>query len=123
MDMSTLSPELAAHLPDKVTDYRFRYRDYGILIGYGYSWVFHHGWLYNITFAPSFGYRHSFPNSIDGKRTLLSTNLTAKMALVRTAGNFFYALTANHEGHWYTSHWHSFYNSYSDFALTAGFRF
>lgn len=123
MDMSTLSPELKAHLPDKVTDYRFRYRDFGFLCGYGYSWVFHHGWLYNITFAPSIGYRHSFPNSIDGKKSMFSTNVTAKMALVRTAGNFFYALTANHEGHWYHSTMHSFYNSYSDFDFTAGFRF
>ena len=54
---------------------------------------------------------------------MFSTNVTAKMALVRTAGNFFYALTANHEGHWYHSTMHSFYNSYSDFDFTAGFRF
>ena len=123
MDMNKLDNKLKSYLPDKVTDYRFRYRDFGVLIGYGYSWVFHHGWLYNITFAPSLGYRHSFPNSIDGKRSLLSTNLMVKMALVRTAGNFFYALTANHEGHWYHSTRHSFYNSYNNFELTAGFRF
>ena len=123
MDMNKLDNKLKSYLPDKVTDYRFRYRDFGVLIGYGYSWVFHHGWLYNITFAPSLGYRHSFPNSIDGKRSLLSTNLMVKMALVRTAGNFFYALTANHEGHWYHSTQHSFYNSYNNFELTAGFRF
>jgi len=123
IDMSRLSPDLAVHLPDEVTDYRFRYRDIGATIGYGYSWVFHHGWLYNITVAPSIGYRHSFPNSIDGKRSLLSTNLNGRMALVRTAGNFFYALTFNHEGHWYTSMDHSFYNSYSHLDITAGFRF
>ena len=123
MDMSKLDPDLQAYLPDKVTDYRFRYRDFGVLIGYGYSWVFHHGWLYNITVAPSIGYRHSFPNSIDGKRSLLSTNLTGKIALVRTAGNFFYAFNFNHEGHWYHSQLHSFFNSYNNFDLTAGFRF
>ena len=123
MDMSTLSDELKRHLPNEVTDYCFRYRDIGLLVGYGYSWVFHQGWLYNITFAPSIGYRHSFRNSIEGERSLLSTNLTAKMALVRTAGNFFYALNVNHEGHWYQSRQHSFYNSYSNFDLTAGFRF
>ena len=123
MDMSTLSYEMKQHLPDKVTDYRFRYRDFGFLIGYGYSWVFHHGWLYNITFAPSIGYRKSFRNSIEGEKSLLSTNLTAKMALVRTAGNFFYAFNLNHEGHWYQSLQHSFYNSYNNFDLTVGFRF
>ena len=123
MDMSTLSNELKKHLPNEVTDYRFRYRDFGFMVGYGYSWVFHHGWLYNITAVPSIGYRHSFPNSIDGKRSLLSTNLNGRMALVRTAGNFFYALTFNHEGHWYQSLNHSFYNSYSNLDVTAGFRF
>ena len=123
MDMSALDKDLKAFLPDDVTDYRFRYRDIGAMIGYGYSWVFHHGWLYNITAVPSIGYRHSFPNSIEGKRSLLSTNLNGRMALVRTAGNFFYALTFSHEGHWYTSTNHSFYNSYSNLDVTAGFRF
>ena len=123
MDMSLLDKSLIAFLPDAVTDYRFRYRDFGAMIGYGYSWVFHHGWLYNITAVPSIGYRHSFPNSIEGKRSLLSTNLNGRMALVRTAGNFFYALTFSHEGHWYTSTNHSFYNSYNNLDITAGFRF
>ena len=123
MDMSVLSEKLKNYLPNKVTDYRFRYRDFGVMAGYGYSWVIHHGWLYNITVVPSIGYRHSFPNSIDGKRSLLSTNLNGRMALVRTAGNFFYALTFSHEGHWYTSLDHSFYNSYSHLEVTAGFRF
>ena len=123
MDLSKLDEDLKVYLPNSVTDYRFRYRDFGILIGYGYSWVFHHGWLFNVTFAPSIGYRHSFPGSIEGKKSLLSTNLTAKMALVRTAGNFFYAFNFNHEGHWYQSQVHSFFNSYNNFDLTAGFRF
>ena len=123
MDMNTLPPRLKVYLPNTDTDYRFRYRDVGFLIGYGYSWVFHKGWLYNITFAPSIGYRHSFPNSIEGKKSLMSTNITAKMALVRTAGNFFYAFNFNPEGHWYHSRIYSFYNSYSNFDLTAGFRF
>ncbi len=123
MNMDILSDQLRKFLPGKVTDYRFRYRDFGFMIGYGYSWVFHHGWLFNVTAVPSVGYRHSFPNSIDGKRSLLSTNLNGRMALVRTAGNFFYALTFSHEGHWYTSTNHSFYNSYSNLEVTAGFRF
>ena len=123
MDMSTLRPELKVYLPDEVTDYRFRYRDFGAMIGYGYSWVFHDGWLFNITVVPSIGYRHSFRNSIDGLKSLLSTNLNGRMALVRTAGNFFYALTFSHEGHWYQSLNHSFYNSYSNLDITAGFRF
>lgn len=123
MDMSTLDNEHKVYLPDEVTDYRFRYRDFGVMVGYGYSWVFHHGWLYNITVAPSIGYRKSFPNSIEGKKHLLSTNLNGRMALVRTAGNFFYAFNFNHEGHWYRSLIHSFYSSSNNFDLTAGFRF
>ena len=123
MDMSELSDKLKEYLPNEVTDYRFRYRDFGFMVGYGYSWVFHHGWLFNVTAVPSIGYRHSFPNSIEGKKSLLSTNLNGRLALVRTAGNFFYALNFNHEGHWYQSVNHSFYNSYSNLDVTAGFRF
>lgn len=123
MDMSVLSPELKEYLPDAVTNYCFRYRDFGAMIGYGYSWVFHKGWLFNVTAVPSLGYRKSFSRSIEGRKNLLSTNMNARMALVRTAGNFFYAFNFSHEGHWYQSTRHSFYNSYNNFDLTAGFRF
>ena len=123
LDMILMDHSLLPYLPDEETDYRFRYRDFGFMIGYGYSWVFHHGWLFNVTVVPSIGYRHSFPNSIEGKKSLLSTNLNGRLALVRTAGNFFYAFNLIHEGHWYQSIQHSFYNSYNNFELTAGFRF
>ena len=42
MDMSILRSALQRQLPGRKTDYRFRYRDFGFMIGYGYSWVFHH---------------------------------------------------------------------------------
>ena len=124
MDFSTLEDEhLKAQLPDGVTDYRFRYRDFGALIGYGYSWVFHHGWVYNITVTPSIGFRESFSNSIEGKKNLLSTNLTGRMALVRYAGHFFYGLHLKHDGHWYRSNDYSFYNCSNNLDIIAGFRF
>lgn len=67
MDMILTDHTLLAFLPDEVTDYRFRYRDFGAMIGYGYSWVFHHGWLFNVTAVPSVGYRHSSPTPSRGK--------------------------------------------------------
>ena len=73
MNLNLLDSALIPFLPDNVTDYRFRYRDFGAMIGYGYSWVFHHGWLFNVTAVPSVGYRHSFPNSTTASTTATTT--------------------------------------------------
>jgi len=123
MDFEELSDDMKSYLPDENTDYRFRYRDYCVLIGYGYNWVLGDKWLLNITGMPSIGYRHSFPNSIEGKKTLLSTNFRGKAAVVHNRGNFFYGLHIICDGHWYHSREHSLFNSNNDFNLTAGYRF
>jgi len=124
MDFDLLSDEShKALLPDGVLDYRFRYRDYCVLVGYGYNWVFAPNWLLNVTGIPSVGYRHSFPNSIEGKKDLVSTNFRGKAALVRNAGNFFYGLHIICDGHWYHSSQHSFFSNNNDFNVTAGYRF
>ncbi len=123
MDFSTMPPELQATLPDERRDYRFRYRDYNFLVGYGYSWVFHRNWLYNISIAPGIGYRHSFHNSIDGNRNMLAVNYRCKMALVYNHNRFFYGAHLISDGHLYHSSAHRFFNANHNFNLTAGIRF
>lgn len=123
MDFGTLSDEMQQVLPDSVRDYRFRYRDYSLLVGYAYNWVFRRNWLFNVTALPSIGYRHSFPNSIEGKKDMFSPNIRFKLALVRNRKNFFYGAHFVMDGHWYISKNYSFFNSVEDLTLTAGIRF
>lgn len=120
---STIEREMTNVLPDTMRVFRFRHRELSLLFGYGYSWVFHHHWLFNCTFTPGIGYIHTFPNSVDGKRNSIGFNYRLKMALVRYAGNWFYGLHFFVTGHWYLSHNHSLYNDLGDLNATVGFRF
>lgn len=125
IDFSKLSDEMLGYVPPEVQalDCRFRYRDHSFVLGYGYNWVFHRNWVYNVTALPSVGVRHSFPNSIDGKKDLFAFSFLGKMALVHNHRNFFYAFTVLSNGHWYKSKKYSFFNSVEDINVNVGFRF
>jgi len=124
IDFSVLPTSfLRAKVPQDLRLCRFRYRDFCALIGYGYNWVFAKNWLLNITGIPSVGYRHSFANSVEGEKGLLSTNIRGKAALVYNRGSWFYGLHIISDGHWYHSRQHSLFNSCHDFNFTAGYRF
>jgi hypothetical protein len=123
MDFNSLDADIKQYLPDDIRLYHFRYRDYALLLGYGYNWVFKHGWLFNLTALPSIGYKHCFDNSIEGKKNLASFGFQGKLSLVKNHGRFFYALQGLADGHWYRSHRYSFYNSTEEMTVSAGFRF
>ena len=123
MDFSVMSELMQSYLPDERRNYRFKYRDFCLLLGYGYNWVPHRRWLFNITAIPSLGYRHSFPTSIEGEKGLLSTNIRGKTAIILNRGNYFYGLHLIGDAHWYHSRKYSFVNTNVDLNVTSGFRF
>lgn len=117
--------EMKKFLPQNGTmsEFRFHYGEFNALVGYTYNWVFHKNWLFNITAAPSFGWKHSYDTSVEGKKNMFSFNYRGRLALVRNAGNFFYALNTLFDGHLYHSKKHSFFNSIIELRLAAGIRF
>jgi len=124
IDFTKLDDDMRQYLSDpSLEEYRIRYHDYCVALGYGYNWVPRRDWLINITVLPSIGYRQSFDNSTDGKRGLLSTNMHGKMAIVRNKGRWFYGLHFLTDVHWYHSPQTSFFSSNHDFNVTAGIRF
>lgn len=122
MDFDWLSEPMKAYLPDSLQDYRFTYRDYSVLVGYGYSWVPHPRWLINITAIPSLGLRHSHPTNVEGARYMLSTNIRVKLAVVLNRKKWSYGLNFVSDGHWYRSPNNSFFNSSQDINISVGFR-
>ena len=123
MDFAELPDYLKEYLLNGQTEYWFRYNDYCVSVGYAYNWVFHKNWLLNVTATPAFGLRRSRSESTDGIKTLFSSNLRAKLALVYNRGRFFYGLHVITDGHWFKSSQNSLYSSTSDLTLTAGVRF
>ena len=122
MDFDWLSEEMKQYLPDSLRDYRFTYRDYSVLVGYGYSWVPHRRWLVNVTAIPSLGLRHSHPTNMEGDKWMLSTNIRFKIALVLNRKKWSYGLNFISDGHWYRSSRNSFFNSSQDINISVGFR-
>lgn len=123
MDFSELKQQMKDVLPDDRLFYSFKYNDYTILVGYAYSWALRHNWLINLTFTPSFGYRKSLAGSTEGAKSLFSSNIRGKLAVVHNRGRFFYGLHFILDGHWYNSSSNSFFNSNEDLTLSAGIRF
>ena len=108
---------------DNPFTYRYHYREFNLLGGYAYNWVFHSGWLFNITVAPTIGFKHSFLHSIGGEDDHLSASFKGRLGLVRNKGNFFYAMQFLVDGHLFTERNHTIFNSTEDLNFIAGFRF
>lgn len=123
MDFTRLNDSLQGYLPDLRRDYRFRYRDYSFLLGYGYNWSFHRRWLLNITGMSGVGYRHSFPNSIEGEKDMVSIYYRVKSGLLLNRRQFFYGLQLTTDAHLYHSRHHRFLSSSVNINFCTGFRF
>ncbi len=126
IDFSSLPEDMRQYLPlqeEEKYDYRYHYRSYSFLLGYAYNWVFHRNWLFNITMAPSIGWRHSFSDSVDGQRNMFGIDLRGRLGLVHNSGHFFYGLQLILDGHFFHSEDHNFINSQEDLTISVGFRF
>ncbi len=123
IDFSELDDEMRKNLPDDRLVYRFRYRDYSFLLGYGYNWVCRPRWLFNITALAGVGYRHSFPSSVEGRRDLLSISYRVKSGLVINRKKFFYGFQAILDGHIYHTSQYRFFNAIFNLNVITGIRF
>lgn len=123
IDFSSLPEDMKLYLPEWTEQYKYHYRSYSFLVGYAYNWVFHRNWLFNITMAPSLGWRHSFDDSVDGKRNMFAIDLRGRLGLVYNIGHFFYGLQLLVDGHFYHSKDHNFINSLQDLTISIGVRF
>lgn len=123
IDFNSLSDILKTQLPEDRMTYRFKYNDYCFLLGYGYNWVFHNNWLFNVSVLPSIGFKHCFADNIDGGGNIFSVNFKGKLGLVRNTKRFFYGMGFHVDGHWYRSENYWLTNTIWSLTLTAGFRF
>lgn len=124
IDFSMLPDDMLKILPsaDK-TYYNFNYNDFCLLLGYAYNAVMGKHWLFNITFTPSIGFMHSFHDSEDGRRELISMNIHGKTAFVYNLNDLFLSFSAKIDGHWYMNRNYSFFNSMENLVFLVGIRF
>lgn len=124
MDFSSLPGDMKEALPTLADEYRFRYTDYGVLAGYVHNWVLYpRRWLMNITAIPSVGYRHSYSDSSEGRKNMVSSNLRARFSVVYNHRALFASLTGRFDAHLYFNSRYTFFNSIESLSLIVGARF
>ena len=123
MDFTKLSPDLKPYFPLSTFFFKFHYNSYCLLGGYGYNWVWHPKWIFNITAIPSIGVNLCSEDGSEGKSTLLALNILGRAALTFNHRALFAGLTAKVTGNWYTSGAYSLFNAIEYFGAVIGFRF
>lgn len=123
LDFSTLPFDMLEAMPMPLK-HHFQYDNYNLLFGYGYNVVLHKKWLLNITGLPSIGYRHSYlQNYNHNTRQMMSTNVTARGALVFNHGPIFLSMNARSDAAFLFNTDYSFFNTVQTVNLIAGVLF
>lgn len=123
MDFNELSEELKPLYPFPNELLHLHYYSYCALFGYGYNWVWHPKWLFNITVMPSIGANHCYEDSSEQNGTQLALNIHGRTSLTYNHRALFASLIGKISGNWYTSKNLSLFNAIEYFSLNVGFRF
>lgn len=123
MDFSTLAEELKPLYPFPTFALHTHYYSYCALVGYGYNWVWHPKWLFNVSVMPSIGANHCYEDSSDGSGTQFALNIHARSSLTFNHRRIYAGLIAKFTGNWYTSSNLSLFNAVEYFSFNFGFRF
>ncbi len=124
LDLSSLPQELIYNIPVEDLQFRFHYTDYMLAGGYGYNWAIRpRKWLLNITGKLGMGYKHTYEDNTDGRRSMIALNPVVDGALVYNHRSLFAALQGHFSGRFYFNGNYTFFNSLSQAELTVGVRF
>ena len=123
MDFTTLSDEIRQGFNFPQDNLRLHYNSYCALFGYGYNWVWHPKWLYNVTVMPSIGAIKCYEDTSEGGGTQLALNIHGRMSLIYNHRALFAGAIFKITGNWYTSARLSLFNAIENLSATVGFRF
>lgn len=123
MDFSTLPDKMKPQYTFENDHLKFHYYSYCVMFGYGFNWVLHPKWLFNITAVPSIGFNHCYEDASDGSGNQLALNVHGRSSLTFNHRQFFTSVIGKITGNWYTSKNLSLFNAIEYFSINVGFRF
>lgn len=123
MDFNQLAPELKPLYTFPSDILHLHYYSYCALFGYGYNWVWHPKWLFNITVMPSIGVNHCSEDSSERSGRQLALNIHGRTSLTYNHRALFTSIIGKITGNWYTSKNLSLFNAVEYFSVNVGFRF
>ena len=123
MDFTDIADELKPYMQFPSDYLRLHYYSYCVLFGYGYNWVWHPKWLFNISAMPSVGFNHCYEDSSDGSGRQFALNIHGRTSLTYNHRSLFCSVIGKITGNWYISKNLSLFNAIEYFSLNVGFRF
>lgn len=123
IDLMGLPEQLRPFLTIDPKTYKFHYRSYCLLAGYGFNWVWNKHLLFNATALPEIGYTRSYDDSSDGAVNLLALNIRSRSSITYNNGDAFICLIGKFDGNWYKRGGTSFFSSIGNLSLSLGVRF
>lgn len=123
MNFRELPADLQPFFSFPSSELHLHYNSYCALFGYGYNWVIHPKWLFNITAMPSIGFNHCYEDSSDGRGYQFALNIHGRTSITYNHKALFCSLIGKITGNWYISKNLSLFNAVEYFSLNAGFRF
>ncbi len=123
LNFETLPEHLIPYLTIPLQKYRFHYKNYCFMAGYGYNLVFGNNWLWNFTAIPSVGLNRSFLDSLEGKQDMLSLGIKSKTSLTWNINDIYLGIQASFDGSWYRSSDYSLFSSIENLSASVGVRF
>lgn len=123
LDFFKLPENLEPYLTVPKENYHLHYRNWSILTGYGYNWVWNKHLLFNATGMPEIGVTNCYEDSYDARKTMFALNFRARGSLTYNLNDFFICMIGKMDGHWFKSGVASIFSSVINGSLSIGYRF
>lgn len=123
MDFGQLADDLKPYFQIPGNFLHLHYYSYCALFGYGYNWVWHPKWLFNISVMPSVGFNKCYEDSSDGEGHQFALDIHGRTSLTYNHRALFCSLIGKITGNWYISKNLSLFNAIEYFSFNVGFRF
>lgn len=104
--------------------YRVKDKSYSVIIGYGYNWVFHKGWVLGVSESPLLGLRHGY--IVDASKTKNSfgiNNMLRASLIYNYKTKWFFGIVGKWDMALLSDHEHTLIANNISAEVSAGFRF
>lgn len=123
LDMNQLPERLLPYLTIAPERYKFHYKNYSVMGGYGYNLVFAKNFTFNITALPAIGLGSTYADDYEGHKKMLVLNIFGKTGISWNINDIFLGITARIDGYWYNNKNLSLFNSIETLNANVGVRF
>ncbi len=123
-DFSQLPDDLLPYLTDQENlQYRFRYRNAALLLGYAHNFVLHRNLLFNMTIVPGLGLNHCYEVSQKRDRYMVAFSGFTGGSLLYNYRRFFCGADARLNLVFYQTSTYALLSSVLNFSISVGSRF